>query len=279
MQMKVAKKYTRKCPNCGRKLVKNGQENGKQRWRCLSCGTARIRTRTDTTKRNQAKLRQRYLLSKQTADELSKSRGISRSTFGRRYIPQATSPTLHGALHGALHGELHKLPAKPATYLIADATSLTCEIVAIARTQSGGMNWSFARYESSDVWVRVFYSFNGVAALVSDGQKGIHKAARICYGENLIMQRCHFHIKQNLRAKLTRNPKTEAGQDLAALATWLCRVREYDHMSLFVGTFYGLYEAYGGFLGERSYYRTASGGLRWNAGTTRISRYEARTGK
>ena len=258
--MKAARKYIKKCQNCGRKLVKNGQENGKQRWRCLTCGTARIHARADTTKRNQAKLRTRYLLSKQTGNEISKSRGISRSTFNRKYILRATDSPIKPPFRCA---DNH-LTARPAIYLVADATSLNCEIVAIARTKDGGLNWSYARYESSDVWIRIFFSFNGVVALVSDGQKGIHKAARICYGEQLIMQRCHFHIKQNLRAKLTRNPKTEAGQDLATLATWLCRVKEYDHMALFVGTFYGLSEAYEGFLKERTYYRTESGKLRWN---------------
>ena len=256
MQMKVARKYARKCPDCGRKLVKNGQEKGKQRWRCLTCGTARVRTRIDTAKRNQAKLRTRYLLSKQTGNEVSKSRGISRSTFDRKYRSKPAS--------SSSISKNGNLSSRSATYLIADATSLNCEIVAIARTKNGGINWAFAVYESSDVWVRVFSSFNGVRALVSDGQKGIHKAARICWGEGLTMQRCHFHIKQNLRAKLTKNPKTEAGQDLAALAKWLCHVKDYDQMALFIGIFHGLYEAHGSFLRERTYYRAKDDKLRWN---------------
>lgn len=252
--MEAIRKYTRKCQKCGRKLVKNGQENGKQRWRCLACGTARICTRADTTKRNQVKLKQRYLLGKQTGKEVAKSRRISRSTFDRKYRLAISS-----------HQSINiRLQPKAATYLIADATSLSCEVVALAKTESGGINWSFSLYESSDVWIRVFYSFNGTKAIVSDGQKGIHKAARICYGDGLIMQRCHFHIKQNLRAKLTNHPKTEAGQDLAVLALWLCKVKDYEHMALFIGTFYGLYEAYESFLKERTYYRTSTDKQRWS---------------
>lgn len=265
MGMKVVRKYTRKCPVCGRKLVKNGQENGKQRWRCLTCGTARIRTRVDTASRNQEPLRQRHLLSKQTGNEIARSRHISRRTFDRRCSPSLANPNTRSAPKYLHDGDSIRLSPKTSSYIIADATALSCEVVAIARTASGGVNWSFARYESSDVWIRVFFSFNGVLAIVSDGQKGIHKAARICFGEGLIMQRCHFHIKQNLRAKLTSRPKTEAGADLATLATWLCRVREYDHMALFIGTFYGLYEAYGAFLRERTYYRDRNNGrVRWS---------------
>lgn len=253
--MKAARKYVRKCKNCGRKLVKNGQENTKQRWRCLSCGTARIHRRSDTIQRNRAMVRRRYLLSKQSTNELAAAHHISRSTFNRLYLQEAQC-----VVREHYRGQL----AVHTNYLVIDATSLSYGIVAIAKTEQERLHWNFAAYESSDVWIRTLSSFNRVRALVSDGQKGIQKAALICYGENLIMQRCHFHIKQNIRAKLTRNPKTEAGQDLSLLMSWLCRVREYDQMALFVGVFNGLHEAYGVFLLERTYYITTNGKRRWS---------------
>jgi hypothetical protein len=45
------------------------------------------------------------------------------------------------------------------------------------------------------------------------------------------LQRCHFHVKQNLQTKLTKHPATAAGQDLQALAQWLARVTTWDDLN------------------------------------------------
>lgn len=108
-------------------------------------------------------------------------------------------------------------------------------------------NWSDAIRSST-------CRYPGLQAIVSDGQKGIQKAAVICFGDAIILQRCHFHVKQNLQAKLTKHPATAAGQDLQALAVRLPRVKTWDDMALFVGVFQGLYEAYRVFLKQRAYH-------------------------
>ena len=58
--------------------------------------------------------------------------------------------------------------------------------------------------------------------VVCDGQKGILGAIGRCWPETRI-QRCHFHVWQNIRTKLTLHPKTKAGQELLALTKVLLR--------------------------------------------------------
>ena len=285
MRMKETRKYIRKCPQCGQKLLKNGNENGKQRWRCLRCGTARIRSRVDVANQNRQKTYTKHLLGKSTANEMARSKGISRRTFDRRYTTGLQGLSGVGSASITTHSTGESQPT--ARFIVIDAKRLNQGIIAIARSDTGRLHWRYAAYESSDVWYRVFLAYADtrcsgpshplpascppIQAIVSDGQKGIQLAARLCFGEQIILQRCHFHVKQNLRVKLTKHPATAAGQDLQLLAAWLARVTTWDDMALFVGIFYGLYEVYDSFLKERTYYRsTVNGKQRWNYTHARV---------
>ena len=178
--MKEVRKYLRKCEKCGQKLLKNGVECGKQRWRCLRCGTSRIRKREDVTKRNQENTYKNYLLRKETANDIAKRRGVSRRTFSRRYASyvtlndedEASSKTIFAAYH---------------PYLIIDATNLNCEVVAIVRGQKYVLTWAFSMYESSSLWEMTLYRFNKPGGIVSDGQKGVLKALYNLWGEDIVL--------------------------------------------------------------------------------------------
>jgi hypothetical protein len=208
----------------------------------LQCGTARIRPRNDVADLNRSKTYTKHLLSKTTAKEVAKSKYISRRTFDRKYTT---------SFHSTAQKD-EQLPQTP--FIVIDAKHLDNCIVAISRSSIGRLHWRYAPYESSDVWIRIFSIYPKLLAIVSDGQKGIQKAALICFGDNIILQRCHFHVKQNLQVKLTKHPATNAGQDLQSLARWLSRVKTWDDMALFVSVFNGLYEAYEVFLKQRTYH-------------------------
>jgi len=198
--------------------------------------------RQDVASRNHKKTQKRYLLSKQTATEVAKSTGVSARTFARRkkvsYQAHSTPPVITGEIY---------------PWLAIDAMGLNIEVVAIVRDAKFVRNWRFARYESSQVWEETLYELPRPAAIVCDGQKGILKALFNLWGNSLIIQRCHFHVKQNMRAKLTNNPESAAGQDLKRLMGRLSYVRTEDQMSYFIAIFYELYEVYGSFIRERTY--------------------------
>jgi hypothetical protein len=77
-------------------------------------------------------------------------------------------------------------------------------------------------WESSNSWELAIGRTPAPAAVVTDGQKGVLGAITRCWPGTKV-QRCHFHIWQNIRAKLTLHPKTPAGAELLGLARVLLR--------------------------------------------------------
>ena len=256
----------RYCAVCGKKLVKNGKEAGKQRWRCLQCGTARVRPRSDVADRNRQKTYTKYILSKATAADIAKGKYISRRTFDRRYTERFRVAVPRPELQ------------PEAVFVSIDATSLCMGVVAIARSNQRRLFWRYAACEDSATWERVLSAYPNLQAIVSDGQKGIQKAAHLWFGDGIILQRCHFHVKQNLKKKLTMNPQSAAGQDLQLLSQWLSYVKTEDDMALFVGVFHGLQEAYSDFLKERTHHASSANSANTSpTGKRRWSYTHART--
>jgi len=235
----------RYCKVCGTKLQKNGIECGKQRWRCPDCKTARVLPRQDVSSRNSEQTHQHYLLGKQTAKEVAKSAGISLSTLARR-----RNTTRYGKdsfyRRPTITGEVYP-------YIAIDATGLNVEIVAIVRDKLYTRNWRFAPYESSLVWTETLSELPRPGGIICDGQKGILKAVSTLWGDDMVIQRCHFHVKQNMRAKLTNHPESAAGIDLKRLINCLPATKNELQMAIFIGIFYALYDVYENFLNEKTY--------------------------
>lgn len=123
--MSTTKKHGfRYCETCGTRLVKNGKEHGKQRWRCLHCGTARVRPRQDVADLNRRKTYTKHLLSKSTAHEVAQRKGISREAEQQPQTPfivvvtqralTAAWSLLHGVIPTTCTGAMHHTRA--ATY-------------------------------------------------------------------------------------------------------------------------------------------------------------------
>lgn len=247
--MKAARNYQRKCKSCGQKLVKNGIEHGKQRWRCLRCGTSRVISRNDTGVRNRARLKQDYLTHKDTASDTAKRLGRNRTTLWRQQkdIPiRALRPPIEATL----------------PYIVIDAKYLKPDVVGIAMSSQKVLRWRYGRYESTTFWSALLLELPTPSAIVTDGQKGILGAIRNVF-EDIIVQRCHFHIQMNIRQKLTLNPKTCAGQDLKQLMHWLVHIKNEDQMSLFVATFSLLEEEYADFLKQRTVIAKPTSKKKW----------------
>jgi len=254
------KKYgIRYCPVCQSKLQKNGVDCGRQRWRCPQCRTARVFRRPDVTERNREQTHKKYLLSKATAKDTAKRHGISHRSFTRNYssIRRSGSVQVSLGLYEAAKRQLTHYP-----YLVIDATSLSCNVVAIVHDGRHVLTWKFALYESSLLWERALHGCS-TSAVISDGQKGIQKAAYGLWGEGIILQRCHFHVKQNMRMKLTNNPESEAGKDLRWLVSFMSHVRNEHQMAIFVAIFYELYDRHYSFLIERTYSKQPDCRRRW----------------
>ena len=89
--------------------------------------------------------------------------------------------------------------------------------------------------------------------VVCDGQKGILLAIARCWPQTRI-QRCIFHVWQNIRVKLTLHPQTEAGRELLALTKAILRgIATKEGAELWQEQLAAWEQRQGSFIRERTY--------------------------
>ena len=115
-----------------------------------------------------------------------------------------------------------KLTGEVYPIILVDGTLVGNLVCLIVRSVQQVVSWYWAGWESSNTWSELLEQLSPPIVVVCDGQKGILGAIGRCWPSARI-QRCHFHIWQNIRIKLTLHPKTIAGQELLALTKVLLK--------------------------------------------------------
>ena len=234
----------RYCKSCGNKLHSNGnQRNGKRRWRCRLCGTARVRTRLDVTGRNRLRCFVRYLLGFQAR----KNTALVRSDAYADCWCVIPEPYVTGEIYD---------------YIVIDGTTVGSKIVAIARSSSHCLAWQYGDREQSELWLKTLRVLPPPYAVICDGQKGILKALATLWPDAII-QRCHVHVRRNIRTKLTRHPQSTAGKDLQWLVRSLKDVASETDMAVFIALFVHLHETHEAFLREKTMNPDSQGRRKW----------------
>jgi len=228
-------------------MQKRGKtETGKQRWLCVSCSKSRS---LGHEIQKQGRLLDRFvawLLGKQSQTELkiSSARSWRRQTrWCWQVIPKPD-----------LSGEAYSI-------LLLDATGVGNQVCAIARSLENVVSWHWSGWESSYAWEELLCGLPPPAVVVCDGQKGILLAIGRCWPKARI-QRCLFHVWQNIRAKLTLNPQTAAGQELLALYREIWEVQSQEQAKQWAEQFNQLYIKHQYFLKQRTYVQDPVAGQR-----------------
>lgn len=115
-----------------------------------------------------------------------------------------------------------KLTGEIYPVILLDGIRVGSLVCLIARTPEYVIGWAWVGWESSHTWEKLLKQFPDPVVVVCDGQKGILLAIARCWPSTRV-QRCHFHVWQNIRVKLTLHPQTIAGQELLALSRTLLR--------------------------------------------------------
>jgi len=121
----------------------------------------------------------------------------------------------------------------------------------IARTARAVTGWHWAGWESSNTWEKILERFPAPAVVVCDGQKGILLAIARCW-PNTRIQRCIFHVWQNIRLKLTLHPLTEAGRELLQLTRDLWQVNTTEQATSWKKQLEAWHVRYESFIRERT---------------------------
>jgi hypothetical protein len=152
-------------------------------------------------------------------------------------------------------GEVHPV-------ILLDGIRIGSSVCFIARTPEYVIGWHWAGWESSTTWEKLLEQLPAPAVVVCDGQKGILLAITRCW-PRIQVQRCHFHVWQNIRVKLTLHPQTTAGQELLALSKTLLRgIATTAAASQWQAELAAWEQRYGDFIRERTLVQAPKPGKR-----------------
>jgi hypothetical protein len=192
----------KQCPFCGSvSCVRNGFQEGHQRWKCKHCFKKFQANRTAPPSKEE--LFCLYVFNKQTLVEIGSEYGL-RTKAVQHLFDEVVLP--------------QKKHAPRPVALCVDATFFGAFGVVVFRDQIKKENlwWSFCTEEWTLYYERgrhelqrLGYTFTSVTA---DGLPGLPA----CF-KDIPFQYCHFHAKKNITKYLTKNPKTDAGVALLAL--------------------------------------------------------------
>ncbi|MBI4175059.1 IS1249 family transposase [Candidatus Berkelbacteria bacterium] len=228
----------RYCSACSTKLQKWGRTAaGSQRWRCPSCTSTNIRSRPDLARAFLLERFVAWLLGKQSQAELSVPDRTWRQQIAWCWniAPKPSPPN-----------EIHPI-------LLLDGIRIGGFVCLIARTPTAVIAWRWVGWESSWTWSALLEKIPAPTIVVCDGQKGILRAIARCWPQTKI-QRCLFHVWQNVRAKLTLHPQTTAGQELLQLTRGLWLVNTTNHAWNWQRSLEAWFVRYGSFIQERTYF-------------------------
>lgn len=163
----------------------------------------------------------RWLLSKDAIADL----GMSRSTFWRRTawiweiwpIAPAT-------------GEVHDVVYLDGIWLGRRA------VVLIARAGRHVIAWQLARSECAVSWAALMMRIPEPVMAVSDGSTGLAKAAGLVWPGTRI-QRCTFHVANQVKRYTTLRPRLEAGIELLGIANRLKDVKDVGGASEWIASY------------------------------------------
>jgi hypothetical protein len=192
-----------------------------------------------------------WLLGKQSQTELTLPSGIT----DRAWRAQ-TSWCWDVAPYPEPTGEIYPV-------ILLDGIGIGSLVCLIARTPEFVIGWIWVGWESSATWAKLLERFPPPTVAVCDGQKGVLLAIARCWPKANV-QRCIFHVWQNIRVKLTLQPHTVAGWELLQLTRDLWQVKSLAQASDWEQRLKAWHACYGDFIRERTEKsETEPGRRRW----------------
>jgi len=229
----------RYCPTCSTKLQKRGlTAAGTQRWLCPNCSKSATKPRVDLSKALLLERFVNWLMGKQAQTELAN--GLTDRMWRKQtsWCWDVTPKPEHT-------GEVYPI-------ILLDGIGISSLVCLIARTPQAVTDWHWAGWESSNTWEKLLERQPAPVVVVCDGQKGILLAIARCWPKARI-QRCIFHVWQNIRVKLTLHPQTEAGRALLQLTRDLWQVNTHEQATNWEERLEAWHKRYESFVRERTY--------------------------
>ena len=110
--------------------------------------------------------------------------------------------------------------------VILDATYFQNWRVLVATDGKHVLDWQWCDREKKVAWAQIPQRWPAPRLLVMEGGIGLHAAVHEHWPDARV-QRCYFHIFQNVRRYTTLTPRLEAGRQILALTMALMKVENF----------------------------------------------------
>lgn len=141
--------------------------------------------------------------------------------------------------------EVHRVVYVDGIYLGRDA------VVLIARSDEHILSWHLARSESARAYGALLANIAPPEMVVTDGGSGFAKACKAHWPDTRV-QRCLFHVFNQVKRYTTTRPNLQAGIELYGLAKDLLHIRSLKEADKWVERFLQWCEFWNDFLSEKT---------------------------
>ncbi|MDY5159791.1 IS1249 family transposase [Actinotignum urinale] len=224
------------CFFCQVPMVKNGHHpSGVQRWKCAKCDTQKTH-RIDTSAKD-LNMFISWLLGNTTMAQMpGKGRTFRRKT--RKFWDIWPLSPVVDEKFGVIYLDGIHLGRKA--------------VVLIARNDEHVLGWYVARNERTVAWKALLERIAAPDVVVCDGGSGLKTALAKCWSSSRV-QRCTFHVFNQIKTATTMRPKLPASKEMYQLGKQLIRVKTPSQASEWLTKWGNWYTKYAEFLDEKSY--------------------------
>lgn len=214
----------------------------KIRFRCKFCNASRIRKRSDLSKKYRKELFVKWLLGKQSLEEIAHKYKVSTKTIYRWF-----KPFWHDEPLPEIANIANQVLVIDGKYIDKNATVL------VGTVGKKVVFWLFVQRENYNSWRTFLSSFKHIPlAITCDGQKGMLKAIREVFSR-VIVQRCQFHVIKYCRTKLTQNPESIAVQELRILVLQISKIKTKEELRIWLEDYKLWLQNHLDFVKEKTY--------------------------
>lgn len=236
-----------RCPQCGfLDTIKKGKRNGYSRYFCKNCGSYFTDRRPHISEKNMFVWFRRWVREKQSISQIAQESGHSERTLKRYfYKVLPTCPTW-------------QIQKREKVNLLVDGTYFTNKVcLLLYRDNNIKMTilYRLAQREGLRDLMEDLQTIKDVGieveSVTCDGAANILKAVRNVFPEAII-QRCTFHIANEVCLWLTKKPKSEAAKELRELVGYLNKVSTHEEAQLWMRAFVDWKTKYHPFINQKT---------------------------
>ena len=236
-----------RCPQCGfLGTIKKGKRNGYSRYFCKNCGSYFTDRRPHISEKNMFVWFRRWVREKQSISQIAQESGHSERTLKRYFYKiLPTCPTW-------------QIQKREKVNLLIDGTYFTNKVcLLLYRDNNIKMTilYRLAQREGLRDLMEDLQAIKDVGievvSVTCDGAANILKAARNVFPEAII-QRCTFHIANEVCLWLTKKPKSEAAKELRELVGYLNKVSTHEEAQLWMRAFVDWKTKFNSFINQKT---------------------------